>query len=169
MLAISRSLQAAAALCLMLPGLATAGTYVFLAAPETDLNRVPQIIADAVAALPFVLTETEKPECDLKSFGESAVNFVHERAREPLFEESPVRKLKKELLDSFFVLFRLEAAGAVNQDSVWLEQAGYPSQNLKLKLPHSGQTVRLQSPAYINAATHHARVGAGNVNQDTIE
>ena len=48
---------------------------LFSVSYDTDLNRVPEIIAQAVAALPFVLSMPDKPECDLKSFGDSAVNF----------------------------------------------------------------------------------------------
>ncbi len=42
---------------------------------ETDINRVPELIAKAVAALPFVLALPEGPECELKRFGESTVDF----------------------------------------------------------------------------------------------
>lgn len=48
---------------------------LFSVSYDTDMNRVPAIIEEAVAALPFVLTEPEGPECDLKGFGDSAVNF----------------------------------------------------------------------------------------------
>ncbi len=48
---------------------------LFSVSYDTDLNRVPEIIAEAVAALPFILSSPDKPECDLKSFGDSAVNF----------------------------------------------------------------------------------------------
>ncbi len=42
---------------------------------DTDINRVPAIIEDAVAKLPFVLTAPDGPDCELKGFGESAVDF----------------------------------------------------------------------------------------------
>ena len=42
---------------------------------ETDINLVPAIIEAAVAALPFVLTQPDGPDCELKAFGESAVDF----------------------------------------------------------------------------------------------
>ena len=42
---------------------------------DTDINTVPDIITDAVAALPFVLAQPEGPDCELKSFGESGVDF----------------------------------------------------------------------------------------------
>jgi potassium-dependent mechanosensitive channel len=42
---------------------------------ETDINRVPGIIEAAVAKLPFVLSEPDGPDCELKGFGESAVDF----------------------------------------------------------------------------------------------
>ena len=45
---------------------------------ETDINRVPAIIATAVAALPFVLHQPEAPDCELVGFGESSVDFVVE-------------------------------------------------------------------------------------------
>ena len=42
---------------------------------DTDMNMVPDIVERAVAALPFILKSPEGPECDLKAFGESAVDF----------------------------------------------------------------------------------------------
>jgi potassium-dependent mechanosensitive channel len=42
---------------------------------ETDINLVPGIIEQAVAALPFVLSVPDGPGCDLKAFGDSAVDF----------------------------------------------------------------------------------------------
>ena len=45
---------------------------------DTDINRVPKIIESAVAALPFVLTEPEHPDCELRAFGDSGVDFAVE-------------------------------------------------------------------------------------------
>lgn len=45
---------------------------------DTDINRVPEIITAAVAALPFVLTKPDGPDCELVGFGDSAVDFVVE-------------------------------------------------------------------------------------------
>ncbi|NEX46742.1 mechanosensitive ion channel family protein [Pseudotabrizicola algicola] len=45
---------------------------------DTDINRVPAIIEAAVAALPFVLTKPDGPDCELAGFGESSVDFVVE-------------------------------------------------------------------------------------------
>jgi potassium-dependent mechanosensitive channel len=45
---------------------------------ETDINRVPAIIETAVAALPFVLQSPDAPDCELRGFGESAVDFAVE-------------------------------------------------------------------------------------------
>lgn len=45
---------------------------------DTDINRVPALIEAAVAALPFVLREPDGPDCELKAFGESAVDFTVE-------------------------------------------------------------------------------------------
>ena len=42
---------------------------------DTDMNLVPGVIEAAVGALPFVLQDPEGPGCDLKAFGESAVDF----------------------------------------------------------------------------------------------
>lgn len=42
---------------------------------DTDINRVPDIIETAVAALPFVLNEPDGPDCELRGFGESSVDF----------------------------------------------------------------------------------------------
>ena len=48
---------------------------VFSVSYDTDINRVPAIIEAAVAALPFVLQTPDGPDCELKGFGESAVDF----------------------------------------------------------------------------------------------
>ena len=45
---------------------------------ETDLNRVPEVIEAAVAALPFVLTAPDGPDCELRGFGESGIDFAVE-------------------------------------------------------------------------------------------
>lgn len=45
---------------------------------DTDINRVPEIIEAAVATLPFVLKEPDGPDCELRGFGESSVDFAVE-------------------------------------------------------------------------------------------
>lgn len=45
---------------------------------DTDINRVPAIIEDAVGALPFVLQAPDGPDCELRGFGESSVDFAVE-------------------------------------------------------------------------------------------
>lgn len=47
----------------------------FSVAYETDLNRIPPLIEDAVNALPFILSEPERAECELRGFGDSGVTF----------------------------------------------------------------------------------------------
>jgi len=42
---------------------------------ETDINKVPAIIEAAVAKHPKVLTDPEPPDCELRGFGDSGVNF----------------------------------------------------------------------------------------------
>lgn len=42
---------------------------------DTDINKVPAIIVKAVEALPFVLSDPEKADCELKGFGESGIDF----------------------------------------------------------------------------------------------
>lgn len=44
----------------------------------TDINLVPDIIIKAVGDLPFVLNEPEDPDCELRGFGESSVDFAVE-------------------------------------------------------------------------------------------
>ncbi len=45
---------------------------------DTDINRIPEIIAAAVEALPFVLSEPEAPDCELRGFGDSGIDFAIE-------------------------------------------------------------------------------------------
>ncbi len=51
---------------------------LFSVSYDTDINRVPPIIEAAVAALPFILQVPDGPDCELKGFGESAVDFAVE-------------------------------------------------------------------------------------------
>ena len=51
---------------------------LFSVSYDTDINRVPAVIEAAVAALPFVLQKPDGPDCELKGFGESAVDFAVE-------------------------------------------------------------------------------------------
>ncbi|MES2665471.1 MAG: mechanosensitive ion channel domain-containing protein [Pseudomonadota bacterium] len=51
---------------------------LFSVSYDTDINRVPAIIDAAVAALPFVLKAPDGPDCELRGFGESAVDFAVE-------------------------------------------------------------------------------------------
>ena len=45
---------------------------------DTDINAVPAIIEEAVATHPGVLDAPEPPDCELRGFGESGINFVVE-------------------------------------------------------------------------------------------
>lgn len=45
---------------------------------KTDINLVPDIVEAAVAKLDFVLTEPEAPDCELRAFGDSGVDFACE-------------------------------------------------------------------------------------------
>jgi len=45
---------------------------------DTDINKIPALIGAAVAKLDFVLEEPDKPDCELRAFGESGVEFAVE-------------------------------------------------------------------------------------------
>ncbi len=45
---------------------------------DTDINKVPEIIEAAVAKLPFVLSKPDAPDCELRGFGDSGINFAVE-------------------------------------------------------------------------------------------
>ncbi len=45
---------------------------------DTDINRVPALIEAAVAKLDFVLDDPDKPDCELRGFGDSGVDFAVE-------------------------------------------------------------------------------------------
>jgi len=51
---------------------------LFSVSYETDINIVPDLIEHAVSKLPFVLTEPDGPDCELRGFGESSVDFAVE-------------------------------------------------------------------------------------------
>lgn len=50
----------------------------FSVAYEADITCVPAIIEAAVSALPFILQKPEPPECELKAFADSGVEFAVE-------------------------------------------------------------------------------------------
>ncbi|HHL20558.1 MAG TPA: mechanosensitive ion channel, partial [Aliiroseovarius sp.] len=45
---------------------------------DTDINQVPALIEAAVARLDFVLDDPEGPDCELRGFGDSGVDFAVE-------------------------------------------------------------------------------------------
>ncbi len=45
---------------------------------DTDINVIPDIIEKAVAKLPFVLSDPDKPDCELRAFADSGVEFAVE-------------------------------------------------------------------------------------------
>lgn len=47
----------------------------FSVAYDTDLHKVPPIIVEAVLKHPQVLTDPEQPDCELRGFGDSGVDF----------------------------------------------------------------------------------------------
>ena len=51
---------------------------LFSVSYDTDINRVPELIAAAVARLPFVLQNPDGPDCELRGFGESSIDFAVE-------------------------------------------------------------------------------------------
>ena len=51
---------------------------LFSVSYETDINIVPDIIEHAVSKLPFVLQSPDGPDCELRGFGESSVDFAVE-------------------------------------------------------------------------------------------
>ena len=51
---------------------------LFSVSYETDLNLVPDIIERAVSKLPFVLQSPDGPDCELRGFGDSSVDFAIE-------------------------------------------------------------------------------------------
>lgn len=42
---------------------------------DTDINIIPELVSKAVARHPAVLSEPEGPDCELKNFGDSGVEF----------------------------------------------------------------------------------------------
>ena len=45
---------------------------------DTDINIIPDLIATAVAAHPSVLSKPEPPDCELRGFGDSGIDFAVE-------------------------------------------------------------------------------------------
>jgi len=51
---------------------------LFSVSYETDINIVPDLIERAVSNLPFVLQSPDGPDCELRGFGDSSVDFAVE-------------------------------------------------------------------------------------------
>jgi potassium efflux system protein len=51
---------------------------LFSVSYDTDINRVPDIICAAVAQVPGVLNTPEPPDCELRGFGDSGIDFAVE-------------------------------------------------------------------------------------------
>ncbi|MEM9715204.1 MAG: mechanosensitive ion channel domain-containing protein [Pseudomonadota bacterium] len=45
---------------------------------KTDINKVPPLIEAAVSKAPFVLQDPEAPDCELRGFGDSGIDFAVE-------------------------------------------------------------------------------------------
>ncbi|MEE2944008.1 MAG: mechanosensitive ion channel domain-containing protein [Pseudomonadota bacterium] len=45
---------------------------------DTDINQVPEIIENAVSKLDFVLDDPDGPDCELRGFGDSGIDFAVE-------------------------------------------------------------------------------------------
>ncbi len=50
----------------------------FSVAYDTDINKIPDIITQAVSKHPEVLNKPEKPDCELAGFGDSGIDFTVE-------------------------------------------------------------------------------------------
>ena len=48
----------------------------FTVSYDTDIHKVAPLIVKAVSKLPDILSEPEKPECELKGFGDNGVKFA---------------------------------------------------------------------------------------------
>ncbi|SMX41925.1 mechanosensitive ion channel family protein [Octadecabacter ascidiaceicola] len=45
---------------------------------DTDINKIPDIVAPAVAALDFILNDPMPPDVELENFGDSGIDFIVE-------------------------------------------------------------------------------------------
>ena len=59
-------------------GSATRYEAPFSVSYDTDINLIPDLIERAVAKLPFILDDPDGPDCELRSFGDSGVEFAVE-------------------------------------------------------------------------------------------
>ncbi len=50
----------------------------FSVAYDTDIRKIPDLMIAAVAKHPLVLSEPERPDCELRGFGDSGINFAVE-------------------------------------------------------------------------------------------
>src|SRR6056297_851772 len=45
---------------------------------DTDINLIPEMVEKAVSELPFILQDPDGPDCELRAFGDSGVEFAVE-------------------------------------------------------------------------------------------
>ncbi|WP_300551151.1 mechanosensitive ion channel domain-containing protein [Roseovarius sp.] len=63
---------------------------------ETDINLIPEMVEAAVRKLPFILQAPEGPECELKGFADSGIDFTVEYWVEGI--EDLTRKYRSDVL-----------------------------------------------------------------------
>src|SRR5437868_2539210 len=101
--------------------------------------------------------------------GIGAVESIAKRDDGFLFVEAKKRKFFQNRVNDFFVFFRLQAAGAVNQNAAAFQQRNDFSDDAKLFRGHAREVVWSQAPAEVDAAAHHAGIAARNIDQDSIK
>jgi len=72
-------------------------------------------------------------------------------------------------LNDVLIFLSFKAARAVNENSSRLQQRDYSMRNLNLPRVHPIKVRRFQTPSDIDPASHHASIGAGSINQNSIE
>src|SRR5919108_1014310 len=90
-----------------------------------------------------------------KSCRKCAVELVAEWQRRLLLVNAQGSELARQATNNLFVLFRLEAASAVNEHASRFEKRQHRAQDFELSRLHLGELGWLQPPPQIGPTTHH--------------
>src|SRR5262249_26675549 len=98
-----------------------------------------------------------------------AVGGVGEGEEFALGFEAEAGGCVEEFLDDVLIFFGFEAAGAIDQRAAGFKTCGGLAQEVELGGAEAVDFFRADAPAEVDTAAHDAGVGAGGVDEDTIE
>src|SRR5205823_8830974 len=119
--------------------------------------------------IPSSMPDATSLRCSLQFSGKSAIESVPEGKQEHLLGKFHGREFLGDGPDYFFILFRFNAAGAVNQNAFSFQQWNCCAQDPELPFLHLQEIVWGQTPAKIHPPAHYTCVATGCIHQDSVK